>query len=913
MTPRVQPAQPTLRPIERLFTPATEALWATTYSLDLGLINEFLLPRLGDPPLNIAVLADQRRMAADLARIPAGRSGAVAKVNSRWLLRGIPSRGAFHPKSYLALSRRGATLLVGSGNLTLNGLDSGKEVFTSFRSGTPIGDAALAAWRSWMRRLVAQTGDTVLAERYRRLEAGLPAVGDPGIALPSPLLHNLDTSIARQLTDVVARTGGRVKRLWLTAPYYDADAAAVGALLDALRPERVKLFVAPSTSVDGARLAERLQASGARVSVIAYEPDTFVHAKLIGVEGKERGWLLSGSANLSSAALCRRAEQGNTELAVLAPADPDQLRAVFMSLDGTKQDLGSLFALSFSTGPDPEPKPLRLLSAAVQPDGRIVIRTEPSVADGWSLSDLAQRQPLVEDGQRATTTGPLAGRLVEVVDSCGTPLSDRLVVDDPLTLEETLTYTASASGPALPAELDAAMQESFLGREFLRLHRTLILDASEVISHTGRGRAGAEEVPTGGDLGDDDFWERLKREELGRDPRAGIYERILGREALGGTEPLVDLLEALRLRTPGTLEETSRVTAFTEDSFLERLLEEPSEGNGGQQEPAEETEDGVRSVSHTWSPSARIRVRARNLLRRWVMAQSDPRLAWIDPLAPAVNFTVLTATLARIRLEAARCPGTVELTTEDLDEVWELLLRSFVGTGRGDGWLERLDAVDRAAAQDRVSEWLDLPETVAALCWLAVRPGHTGRAQKVAFQRVLVATLGHGLLKPTKRSGRYLSRVTGRRVRRRDVDERLCEVMEFMDDELWCDGLAEDLGLEGLALDTPPGSSDIRVRVRGATDPLSDSRVPRLILAVRQYRRRDGVALFDDGEGNWRLSFRTGETLAYLPGFGATGRGHAETAFLLSEGDLERLCATGGVLADWFAADNARAAVEERE
>jgi hypothetical protein len=79
-------APPTVQPVAELFTAAVSALWATTYSLDLSLFNEFLLGRLGDPPLNVAILADHRRLAVSLDRIPSERADTLASVNRRWLL-----------------------------------------------------------------------------------------------------------------------------------------------------------------------------------------------------------------------------------------------------------------------------------------------------------------------------------------------------------------------------------------------------------------------------------------------------------------------------------------------------------------------------------------------------------------------------------------------------------------------------------------------------------------------------------------------------------------------------------------------------------------------------------------------------------------------------------------------------------
>jgi hypothetical protein len=41
-----------IQPIAELFDADCVAFWATTYNLDLALFNEYLLGRLGEPPLN---------------------------------------------------------------------------------------------------------------------------------------------------------------------------------------------------------------------------------------------------------------------------------------------------------------------------------------------------------------------------------------------------------------------------------------------------------------------------------------------------------------------------------------------------------------------------------------------------------------------------------------------------------------------------------------------------------------------------------------------------------------------------------------------------------------------------------------------------------------------------------------------
>jgi hypothetical protein len=871
----------TVQPVAELFTTAATALWVTTYTTDLGLFNEFLLPRLGDPPLNVAVLADQRRLAASLERIPAERADTLSAVNRRWLLRGVQAGGAFHPKSYLAVSRSGATLLVGSGNMSAGGLDEGRELFTTFRSGTPVGNAALGAWRSWMRRLVRLVSDTTLAGRFQDLETRIPPPPSVAPAVPSPLLHNLDISIADQVAATVKDTGDQVDELWLAAPFYDPDAAAVGSLIHTLSPRRVHLVVTGSTSVNGDRLTELLKASGAQVTVSAYQPDRFVHGKLIGVAAGKHAWLLSGSANLSRAALMLTpATHGNTELAVLAPMNAEKMRATFTppSMTVAEGSLDRLISLTFRDDPAPDLPPVRLLRATMIADCRVEIISDPPVVEGCFLDDLTSRQPLTDKGNgAAVTAGPLSGRLVQIVDADQQALSNRVVADDPAALAAALADSSSASHDNRPTELTEGDLDTPLGQALTWLHRRLVMDVSErATAASGNGGITAAEA---GSQGDDDLWKRLEREQLARDPRASIYSRILRRQADGGLEPIIEFLEALRARTP------SEPGVYQQRSLLARLLEQSAHPG---------LENG--SPSRRWTAVARIRVRARNLLRRWATAQTDPRLRWVDPIAPAGNFAMIAATLAHLRLEQARDPDRVELTGDDLDDLWLRWLRPFVGTGEGDGWLDQLDEPTAALARNRMPEWL--PEAAAALSWLLIRPGSGYRERVVEFQPCLTAALAHGLLDPTGMTARYLQAVTGSPVSPAQVEDQILAAATFIDDVLWCQRKAGELGLPELRLEAPPDAIAIQVRltISGIADPLLDSRVPRLIVATRHYRNRDGIAIFAADNG-WRLVCVTGETIAFLPGLDGDT---VDSALPLADGDLDTLAAQGGVLADLF-------------
>lgn len=797
--------------------------------------------------------------------------------------------GRFHPKSYLAVTPTTATLLVGSGNLSTSGLDEGREVFTEFVSGTSVGDAALDLWLSWMRRLVEHIDDMRLAERFADLEAKLPVAAGPRVVGERSLLHNLDTPLLAQLVDViVGHDAVPVDELWVTAPFFDKEAIALSRLIASLVPKRFSLFTTSTTSVDGSQLARVLEGSGAQVNLFGYEPDEFTHAKLIGVISGSQAWIFSGSANVSRAALTMTASDGNVELSVLTSASPEDVRGLFMPPETTAMSLSvaDLASLSYSSDTETATLSVHLRQATALANGCVEVRCTPDPQSGWQLDDLQERSALVVEGVRTLTAAPLWGRLVRIIDSGGTVLSNRAVVDDPGGLDATL-HVHSRSTDDHPPELLPGDLDGPLGKALLWVHQNFVMDVTEAVpSGAGTGGVGSDE---GDSTADDDLWERLEREKLGRDPRINTYGRILGRPAgLGANELILELLEAMRDRVP----RADQAAAPARPTSVLELLRKQAEGE--QQTDAHGGGDG-EAPKKRWKTETRVRVRARNVLRRWASAQTDPRLVWIDFLAPAGNFSMIATMFAELWLVIADEPDRCKLKADDLNDLWFDWMRPFVGSGRGDGWLDQVDLAD-STVKDRLPP--ESPETVSALCWLAVR--HRSRDATIAWQPVLSAALGHGLLEPNDETARFVSAVTHSSLTRSELEGDLLRCIEFIDDDLWCERTRDDLGLEGLQLQAVSGGQDVSVRllVKGLVNPLRDPRTPQLIVTARRYRRCDGVAVSSDDAG-WRLAINTGASIAYRP--------DANSSIAESEdvpaGVIERMASTGGILADLFVRD----------
>ena len=148
----------------------------------------------------------------------------LRRANRDYLLRPVLfGTGAFHPKTYLLGNASEGVLLVGSGNLTMGGVERGREVFSAFRSTKPDDVGSIRGWRQWMDGIIERLADEEVTYRWLRLrrECGDWLEGD---AAGSRFIGTGERSILDQFADGV---DGRVDELHVMAPFYDRDALAL--------------------------------------------------------------------------------------------------------------------------------------------------------------------------------------------------------------------------------------------------------------------------------------------------------------------------------------------------------------------------------------------------------------------------------------------------------------------------------------------------------------------------------------------------------------------------------------------------------------------------------------------------------------------------------------------------------------
>lgn len=289
-----------------------EALF-TTFNVDLGFFEARALGMARAAGAAVTVLADASIYSPDARSLKgAGASYHVGLA---------ATKAAFHPKVTVLVGPEHVLAAVGSGNLTTGGWLSNDETLTvalgSARNGVP---AIVTDIADWLRSL-----ETVRIGALARAAINRTARALDRITAAATLIdtgHRLVTTSNGPIIDQLPTE--TVDEFHLHAPFHDPQGAALDALLDRFRPERLRIAVQPGrTIIDPTRLAEVAQTH--RVDLTWQDAGVgYRHGKVIEAIVGAGGWSLTGSPNLTGAALLRSlAEGGNCEVGVILPGKPD--------------------------------------------------------------------------------------------------------------------------------------------------------------------------------------------------------------------------------------------------------------------------------------------------------------------------------------------------------------------------------------------------------------------------------------------------------------------------------------------------------------------------------------------------------------------------------------------------------------
>lgn len=433
---------------------AQEALFLT-YNADLSFFESRLLGVCRSAGARVTVLADAKAWAPNpRALTRAGRDYHVSLV---------AVAQAFHPKLVVLAGPRRTVVALGSGNLTLGGWQYNSElwtVWTGSQEGTP---AVIAEVATFLHQLTDVVPDRFSGDAVRRCLGALDQASSetPTVETAQRLVSSLRRPIIEQLPR------GPVDELSVYAPFYDPECSALAALVERFSPQRVKVVIQPGRTVIEAPALEQFAANcRVPVEVLFDSPGTedwrYRHGKLIEWTRRGKRLALTGSPNISRAALMSTPRNGNVELGVISE--------ISASLLPTSHPAGPGEVPTHRVGnvdederQDANPAPL-LLAAVLSVAGlqltlsspavkHLTLQASPPAANRDTWEDLAVIP--AGDASPVLPVHPVAGTRVRVTDldeELRPSVGPALTVSDPNQVLRRASHqgrsrTADVSGP----------------------------------------------------------------------------------------------------------------------------------------------------------------------------------------------------------------------------------------------------------------------------------------------------------------------------------------------------------------------------------------------------------------------------------------------------------------------------------
>lgn len=334
---------------------AQEILFCT-FNQNLGFYERLIHAPCRAAGAAITILADVDVADHDIVAIQNAGRGYTA-INVR-------TQKTFHPKLIAIAGRDVSLVAIGSGNLTDAGWWGNDELWTVHRASPEGSSSVFPVIADWCRRLPTHiTVPTIGANALQRIADLLDRHQASDSAVRA--VHTLDHSIIDQLPH------GPVEQLNLYAPFHDAQTGAARQLIEQFQPGHIRLAFQPGlTSADGQTFAQLSR--DYPIELIELSVDRYRHGKLVEWQTAGQWWALTGSANLSTAALCKATSHGgNVELAVIAPATGSLLPAGL----GSKPDMAA--KLTRTPRIEGRRQVALLLAATLGPDGVDIEFTRP--------------------------------------------------------------------------------------------------------------------------------------------------------------------------------------------------------------------------------------------------------------------------------------------------------------------------------------------------------------------------------------------------------------------------------------------------------------------------------------------------------------------------------------------------------
>ncbi len=244
------------------------------------------------------------------------------QANIRYLLHPILLPGKFHAKLFLFTSKNKGRLIVGSANFTKPGITTNGEMINYFdfevEKNETFKNIFQAAF-SFLNKVNIQWPSNTLASNLRSMARDAAWLLSESSVAPNNeivFLHNLDKSLWSQ---IISYTTPPVDTVYVLSRFFDQNPSLLDKIIKDLNPKKIKIFTQNGvTTLTTLWMQHPSYKTGdLQIYCCTYMDEGHIqnlHAKAIAIEKKSQYLLAFGSANFTSPALIRIAEEGNAEL-----------------------------------------------------------------------------------------------------------------------------------------------------------------------------------------------------------------------------------------------------------------------------------------------------------------------------------------------------------------------------------------------------------------------------------------------------------------------------------------------------------------------------------------------------------------------------------------------------------------------
>lgn len=313
------------------------------------------------------------------------------QANLRYLLHPVSVPGVFHPKLILLTSANKGQLLLGSANFTRPGLTANAELVGFFDFKTKEKESLAPILRSafaFIQAIAMRWQARALISNLREMYLDSPWLQNDGQTKSgAELLTNLETPLLKQLK---AKITEPVKSLSIVSRYFDANTYVLEQLVDQTSAQKIKIFTQNRyTNLPPLWLKHPLVRRGQVELFLANyssdDRDQPLHGKAFVFDAGKNCLFAYGSANCTTAALLRTADEANVEDLIAVTLPSREAKALVPRLLDPSMNAERLLKqdqlVSVPNAPDDadgEYFPIRIIEAEAEND-RILIWLEQAL------------------------------------------------------------------------------------------------------------------------------------------------------------------------------------------------------------------------------------------------------------------------------------------------------------------------------------------------------------------------------------------------------------------------------------------------------------------------------------------------------------------------------------------------------